>query len=220
MKRAHYGSLAVVVCGLMIKNYGFADEPIQGEDITVTAPRDNNAASYTDISAAQIAVIPTQIDSADILRTVPGLQIAQHEGGGKANEYMLRGFYADHGTDIAFNADGLPLNLVSHGHGQGYTDLHMLIPETVQDINVRKGPYDPQQGDLATAGSVDLKFFDKLPESFLDVTGGSFNTGRVAAGVNRTPTPRAGPRWPRSRRGRRGAAPPRRWSSGPAAGRS
>ena len=124
------------------------------------------------------------MDSADILRTVPGLQIAQHEGGGKANEYMLRGFYADHGTDIAFSADGLPLNLVSHAHGQGYTDLHMIIPETVEDVRCGKGPYDPQQGDLATAGSVDLKFFDKLPENFIDLTGGSYDTGRVAAGVN------------------------------------
>ncbi len=153
-------------------------------ELSAEAPPPLEAASSVQIPAQDIAVIPTQIDSADILRTVPGLQIAQHEGGGKANEYMLRGFYADHGTDIAFSADGLPLNLVSHGHGQGYTDLHILIPETVEDVHVRKGPYDPQQGDLATAGSVDLKFFDKLPESFVDLTGGSFVTGRVAAGVN------------------------------------
>ena len=155
-------------------------------DLTLTAPMTAppEAASVTDIPAQALQSIPTQIDSADILRTVPGLQIAQHEGGGKANEYMLRGFYADHGTDIAFSADGLPLNLVSHGHGQGYTDLHMLIPETIEDVHVRKGPYDPEQGDLATAGSVDLKFFDKLPESFIDLSGGSFNTGRIAAGVN------------------------------------
>ncbi len=174
-----------ILCGLgLFGQYGFANPFIQGQDITITAPRVSNAASNAEIPAAEIAAIPTQIDSADILRTVPGLQISQHEGGGKANEYMLRGFYADHGTDIAFSADGLPLNLVSHGHGQGYTDLHILIPETVEDIRVRKGPYDPQQGDLATAGSVDLKFYDKLPESFVDLAGGSFSTGRVAAGVN------------------------------------
>jgi outer membrane receptor protein involved in Fe transport len=153
-------------------------------DIVIRAPRAPEAASETEIPASQIQAIPTQIDSADILRTVPGLQIAQHAGGGKANEYMLRGFYADHGTDIAFSADGLPLNLVSHAHGQGYTDLHMIIPETVEDVEVEKGPYDAQQGDLGTAGSVRLHFYDKLPENFLDLTGGSFDTGRVAAGIN------------------------------------
>jgi len=159
---------------------------IEGQDITITAtaPRAPNAASNAEIPASVIAAIPTQIDSADILRTVPGLQIAQHEGGGKANEYMLRGFYADHGTDIAFSADGLPLNLVSHAHGQGYTDLHMIIPETVESVHVKKGPYDPQQGDLATAGSIALKFFDKLPENFIDLTGGSYDTGRAEVGVN------------------------------------
>ena len=158
--------------------------PVSSPDITITALRPPAAASQTNIPASEIADIPTRIDSADILRTVPGLQIAQHEGGGKANEYMLRGFYADHGTDIAFSADGLPLNLVSHAHGQGYTDLHMIIPETVEDVAVEKGPYDPEQGDLATAGSVALKFFDRLPENFISLTGGSYDTGRVAAGVN------------------------------------
>lgn len=158
--------------------------PASLPQITITAPRVQDAASAVEISSSDLEAIPTRIDSADILRTVPGLQIAQHEGGGKANEYMLRGFYADHGTDIAFSADGLPLNLVSHAHGQGYTDLHMIIPETVEDVNVEKGPYDPQQGDLATAGSVALKFFDKLPENFISLTAGSFGTGRAAAGVN------------------------------------
>ena len=181
--RARVWAFGILVFCVFGRQAG-ADE-IEAQDITIIrAVRPPEAASAAEISSEEIEDIPTQMDSADILRTVPGLQIAQHEGGGKANEYMLRGFYADHGTDIAFSADGLPLNLVSHAHGQGYTDLHMIIPETVESVDVKKGPYDPQQGDLATAGSVDLKFFDKLPENLIDLTAGSYDTGRVAAGVN------------------------------------
>ena len=150
----------------------------------IEAPQPPAEASSSEINSIQIQSIPTQIDSGDILRTVPGLLIAQHSGGGKANEYMLRGFYADHGTDIAFSADGIPLNFVSHGHGQGYTDLHMLIPETISRIDVDKGPYQPDQGDFATAGSIRMKFFDALPENFVGLTAGSFGTERVAAGIN------------------------------------
>lgn len=147
-------------------------------------PEPPAAASTRQINSLEIQTIPTQIDSGDILRTVPGLLISQHSGGGKANEYMLRGFYADHGTDIAFSADGIPLNFVSHGHGQGYTDLHMLIPETISRIDVDKGPYRPEQGNFATAGSIRMKFFDALPENFASLTAGSFGTERVVAGVN------------------------------------
>ena len=98
-----------------------------------------------------------------MLRTVPGLLISQHSGGGKANEYMLRGFYADHGTDIAFSADGIPINLVSHGHGQGYADLHMLIPETIDRIDVAKGPYRAEQSDLPPRARSDSNFSTPCP---------------------------------------------------------
>jgi TonB family protein len=93
---------------------------------------------------------------ADILRVTPGLLVVQHAGGGKANQYFLRGFDADHGTDIAFSLDGIPINMVSHGHGQGYTDTNFIIPETIERVELSKGPYFADQGNFATAGAVNL----------------------------------------------------------------
>jgi TonB family protein len=92
----------------------------------------------------------------DILRVTPGLVIVQHSGGGKANQYFLRGFDADHGTDIAFSIDGVPINMPSHAHGQGYADTNFIIPEVVEHIEITKGPYFANQGDFATAGSINL----------------------------------------------------------------
>ncbi len=86
----------------------------------------------------------------------PGLVVVQHAGGGKANQYFLRGFDIDHGTDLALSVDGVPVNLVSHGHGQGFADLHWLIPELIDRVEVAKGPYDVRDGDFATAGAVNL----------------------------------------------------------------
>jgi TonB family protein len=92
----------------------------------------------------------------DILRVTPGLVVVQHSGGGKANQYFLRGFDADHGTDIALSIDGIPINMVSHAHGQGYSDSNFIIPETVERVELSKGPYFANQGDFATAGAVNL----------------------------------------------------------------
>ena len=92
----------------------------------------------------------------DILRVTPGLVVVQHSGGGKANQYFLRGFDADHGTDLALSLDGVPINLVSHAHGQGFSDTNFVIPELVERIEISKGPYFASQGDFATAGAVNL----------------------------------------------------------------
>ncbi|MET0793496.1 MAG: TonB family protein [Polyangiaceae bacterium] len=92
----------------------------------------------------------------DILRVTPGLVVVQHSGGGKANQYFLRGFDADHGTDIALSIDGIPINMVSHAHGQGFSDTNFIIPETVERVELSKGPYFANQGDFATAGAVNL----------------------------------------------------------------
>jgi len=93
-------------------------------------------------------------NSQEILRKVPGLFIGQHAGGGKAEQIFLRGFDIDHGTDITLSVDGMPINMVSHAHGQGYSDLHFIIPETIQKIDFGKGPYYANQGDFNTAGYV------------------------------------------------------------------
>jgi len=92
----------------------------------------------------------------DILRVTPGLVIVQHSGGGKANQYFMRGFDADHGTDLALSIDGVPLNLVSHAHGQGFSDTNFIIPEVVERVEITKGPYFVGQGDFATGGAVNL----------------------------------------------------------------
>jgi TonB family protein len=110
----------------------------------------------------------------DILRVVPGLVTAQHQGGGKADQIFLRGFDADHGTDVAVFVDGVPVNMPTHAHGQGYADLHFLIPEVLQTVEVYKGSYYPQFGDFDTAGAVNLVTRKAFEQSFVSLTGGWF----------------------------------------------
>jgi len=101
--------------------------------------------------------------SQEVLRMVPGLFIAQHAGGGKAEQLFLRGFDLDHGTDINIAVDGMPVNMVSHAHGQGYADLHFLIPEVIEEVDFDKGPYNMAKGDLANAGYVEFRTRDRMP---------------------------------------------------------
>ncbi len=119
--------------------------------------------------------------SQDLLRKVPGLFIGQHAGGGKAEQMFLRGFDLDHGTDINITVDGMPVNMVSHAHGQGYSDLHFLIPETVNKIDFGKGPYNADKGNFATAGYVNFETKDYLDASLVQFERGQFNTMRTLA---------------------------------------
>lgn len=116
--------------------------------------------------------------SQDLLRIIPGLFIAQHAGGGKAEQLFLRGFDIDHGTDININVDGIPVNMVSHAHGQGYADMHFVIPELVQNIEYGKGPYFSDVGNLGTAGFAKFKTFNVLEKSKVSIETGNFNTIR------------------------------------------
>lgn len=138
--------------------------------------RKNSALST--LGAVDIILRPVN-NSQDILRIVPGLFIAQHAGGGKAEQIFLRGFDIDHGTDIKISADGIPVNMVSHAHGQGYADLHFIIPETVEKINFDKGPYFASQGNLATAGFVEFNTKEFLKDNNLKLEVGRFNTQRA-----------------------------------------
>ncbi|HEX8114584.1 MAG TPA: TonB-dependent receptor [Kofleriaceae bacterium] len=108
----------------------------------------------------------------DLLRQVPGLMVSQHAGGGKSDQYFIRGFDADHGTDIAIYADGVPVNLPSHAHGQGYADTHFLIPETISTVDVHKGPYSARFGDFYTAGAMELQTIDHVDGPTLWIAGG------------------------------------------------
>ncbi len=119
----------------------------------------------------------------ELLTLVPGLFVAQHAGGGKAEQLFLRGFDIDHGTDVALSLDGMPVNMVSHAHGQGYADFHFVMPEVVDRINFEKGPYDVTKGNLATAGSVDFQTKKQLENSFISAEYGMFQHKKITAGI-------------------------------------
>ncbi len=125
----------------------------------------------------------------DALRFVPGLFIGQHAGGGKAEQIFMRGFDIDHGTDINISVDGMPVNMVSHAHGQGYADLHFLIPETIEDIDWGKGPYRADKGNFSTAGYVGFNTKSSLDRNMVKVEAGDFNTKRVVGMINILPSP-------------------------------
>ncbi len=148
--------------------------------IEVTAARPFSAATDETFRAADFALRPKN-SSQDILRVVPGLVIAQHAGGGKAEQIYLRGFDSDHGTDVSITVDDAPVNMVSHGHGQGYADLHFVIPELVERVDVAKGPYFARYGDFATAGSVGFRTVERLDGSLIKVEAGADNTVRSVA---------------------------------------
>lgn len=136
-----------------------------------------NAVGTSD-SASQGAVTSKLIENrptsrpGEILEFVPGVIVTQHSGEGKANQYFLRGFNLDHGTDFATSVDGMPVNMPSHAHGQGYSDVNWLIPELVNRIEYRKGPYFADQGDFASAGAAEMKLFESLPKGMASLTVG------------------------------------------------
>ena len=144
-------------------------------DEIIVSPSNNglNLISSLDIKTSPIN------SSQDLLKQVPGLFISQHAGGGKAEQIFLRGFDIDHGTDINITVDGMPVNMVSHAHGQGYTDLHFLIPETVDEIDFGKGPYYSDQGNFNTAGYVNFGTKKRLDHSEIKTELGMFNTRRL-----------------------------------------
>lgn len=120
----------------------------------------------------------------EVLEFVPGLIVTQHSGDGKANQYFLRGFNLDHGTDFATTVNGLPVNMPSHGHGQGYSDLNFLMPELVQRVEYRKGPYFARNGDFSSAGSADIVYVQRLEAPFGQVTIGENGYRRGVAGAS------------------------------------
>lgn len=155
--------------------------------ITVTATPTKSGLLGVADTASQGTVTQAQLRNrpilrpAEILETVPGLIVTQHSGDGKANQYFLRGFNLDHGTDLASFVDGAPVNMPSHAHGQGYSDLNFLIPELVNFIQYRKGPYNAADGDFASAGSVRIQQLHQLKDNFIEFTGGSNGYERFLA---------------------------------------
>ena len=138
------------------------------------------AASAMTISGAEVNARPF-LRAGEALEVVPGLIVTQHSGEGKANQYFLRGFNLDHGTDLAISVDGMPVNMPTHGHGQGYADINFMIPELIQSVNVRKGPYFADVGDFGSAGSVAIDYVNRLPKNIAELTFGSFGYRRALA---------------------------------------
>lgn len=143
----------------------------------------NNLTTSRALTSLDLNMKPAR-SAQDMLRMVPGLFIAQQVGGGKAEQIFLRGFDADHGTDVSVSVDGVPVNLVSHAHGQGWADLHYVIPETVGSYDFGKGPYYANKGDFTTAGFIGYNTINVLDKSMVKLEGGQFNSGRAVAMVN------------------------------------
>src|SRR5438045_6560823 len=157
--------------------------PQYGEEIQVTAHYENAVGSSEAASAGTITRQLVEdrpiLRPGEVLELVPGLIITQHSGAGKANQYFLRGFNLDHGTDFLTTLDGVPVNLRTHAHGQGYTDLNFLIPELIQRIDYFKGPYYASKGDFASAGAADIHYAESIPKNLVELAGGSSLYGRA-----------------------------------------
>lgn len=144
------------------------------EEIVVTASRigligESRAASEGIVPAIQLEGRPV-LRPGEVLEVVPGLVVTQHSGDGKANQYFLRGFNLDHGTDFSSSVDGVPVNMPTHAHGQGYADINFLIPELVDEVRYRKGTYFADEGNFSAAGAADILYRRRLDAPFAGVT--------------------------------------------------
>ena len=175
----NYKKKQVIVNDLKPITIALEENLVSLEEITI-AKKLNALNVIVDVD---IQVSPVN-SSQEILQKVPGLFIGQHAGGGKAEQIFLRGFDIDHGTDITITADGLPVNMVSHAHGQGYADLHFVIPETVDKIDFGKGAYYADKGNFNTAGYVNFKTKERLSNNLLKLDVGQFNTKRLLGMFN------------------------------------
>ncbi|RZT76154.1 outer membrane receptor protein involved in Fe transport [Azospira oryzae] len=151
-----------------------------------------DAASVGTVTAKQLENRPL-LRPAEVLETVPGLIVTQHAGDGKANQYFLRGFNLDHGTDFSVAIDGMPINLPTHAHGHGYLDLNFLIPELVERIQYKKGPYAAEDGDFSSAGSARIDYRRALPEDYVSIGLGSNGYRRLLTAADKETA--GGGRW-------------------------
>ncbi|HEX7955097.1 MAG TPA: Plug domain-containing protein, partial [Burkholderiales bacterium] len=143
-----------------------------------TAVGTSDSASEGRVTARRVETRPA-LRPGEILEYVPGVIITQHSGDGKANQYYLRGFNLDHGTDLAISVAGMPVNMPTHAHGQGYADLNFVIPELVSGIAYRKGPYYAEVGDFSAAGAAQIEYATGLPHSIGSITIGEHDYKRA-----------------------------------------
>ena len=173
-----YKPLKVEVDGNAAIKIELQPDAVNLKDVVVLT--NNHFSRFSSITKIDLELKPVK-NTQELLRSVPGLFIAQHAGGGKAEQIFLRGFDSDHGTDVQVSVDGMPVNMVSHAHGQGYADAHFIIPETINNIDFGAGPYYTQHGNLNTAGYVSFSTFNNIPTSRFQIEGGLYNTFRVLA---------------------------------------
>lgn len=166
---------------------GFAEgaDPIAVEEVVVEGRRVNLvgeavSASQGEISQEEIKLRPL-LRTGEVLELVPGMVVTQHSGTGKANQYFMRGFNLDHGTEFSTTVDGMPVNMRSHGHGQGYTDLNFLIPETISNIKYKKGPYYADVGDFSGVGSAEMQTANEFDQGTVELTLGEYDYSRLLA---------------------------------------
>ncbi|RZL61359.1 MAG: TonB-dependent receptor [Variovorax sp.] len=182
--------LAASAAGSALAQFPAPSDIAHLPEIQVRGPRDAAIGSADSASegAAERESFQTRpkLRPGDIVEAVPGVVATQHSGDGKANQYFLRGFNLDHGTDFAVSVDGMPVNMPTHGHGQGYADLNFLIPELVSGVRYRKGPYFADGGDFSLAGSAALDYFSAIEAPFTELTLGANNFRRLLAAGSRT----------------------------------
>lgn len=171
-------------CGLRADEYGVAgDDPLEMGPLVVYG-REQSLVGAVDSAASGLVGAPELAERpllrrGELLEVVPGLIVTQHSGDGKANQYFLRGFNLDHGTDFATSVDAVPVNLPSNAHGQGYTDLNFLIPEVVGSISYEKGTYLAMNGDFSAAGAAQIHLVDTLTQPVAKIEAGSFGFARA-----------------------------------------
>lgn len=168
-----------------------AQTQAQPQTIEITGRHYDNAVGSSDAASqgvirAELLKSRPALRPGEVLEFVPGVIVTQHSGDGKANQYFLRGFNLDHGTDFATTVNGLPVNMPSHGHGQGYSDLNFLLPELVDRVEYRKGPYFARNGDFSSAGSADIAYRRSLEAPFAQVTLGENGYRRGVLGGSTT----------------------------------
>jgi hypothetical protein len=180
----------LVLCLLVAHGAAWAQQTPHLPEVAVSGPRDAaiGVADSASEGAAEKASFQSRpkLRPGDIVEAVPGVVATQHSGDGKANQYFLRGFNLDHGTDFAVTVDGMPVNMPSHGHGQGYADLNFLIPDLVSGVRYRKGPYFADNGDFSLAGTASLDYVSALDAPFAEVTVGANRMRRLLAAGSHT----------------------------------
>lgn len=174
---------SLVCSGVLQSTVNAAEPDLSAPEVEVignyeTGIGSSDAASEGAVTSRRVETRPVTRPG-EVLEFVPGLITTQHSGEGKANQYYLRGYNLDHGTDLAISVAGVPMNLPTNAHGQGYADLNFLIPELVQRMNFRKGPYYAEEGDFSSAGAVHIEYADSLPKGFVSTTVGSYGYERA-----------------------------------------